>query len=108
MMDTRDRLEEVGKNIKANGEFKPDGKTLLKDYISVEELRACTTCNACVQECPVSISPLDIIMELRRSLIMEDSDAPQEWNAMFGSIENNFAPWKLSPDDRDSWVQELN
>lgn len=107
-MDTRDRLEEVGKNIKANGEFKTDGKTLLKDYISVEELRACTTCNACVQECPVSISPLDIIMELRRSLIMEDSDAPQEWNAMFGSIENNFAPWKLSPDDRDSWVQELN
>lgn len=108
MMDTRDRLEEVGKNIRANGEFKPDGKTLVNDYITVEELRACTTCNACVKECPVSINPLDIILELRRSLIMEDSNAPQEWNAMFGNIENNFAPWKLSPDDRDAWVRELS
>jgi len=106
MMDTRDRLETVGKNVKLNGEFKEDGKTLLHDYISVEELRACTTCNACVQECPVSISPLDIIMELRRSLIMEDSNAPQEWNGMFSNIENNFAPWKLSPDDRDAWTKE--
>lgn len=105
MMDTRDRLEEVGKNIKANGSFVEDGKTLLDDYISVEELRACTTCNACVQECPVSINPLDIIMELRRSLIMEDSNAPQEWNAMFSNIENNFAPWKLSPDERDKWTE---
>ena len=105
MMDTRDRLEVVGKNVKQNGEFKDDGKSLLHDYISVEELRACTTCNACVQECPVSISPLDIIMELRRSLIMEDSNAPQEWNGMFSNIENNFAPWKLSPDDRDAWTK---
>ena len=105
MMDTRDRLEAVGLNIKQNGEFKDDGKKLLNDYISVEELRACTTCNACVQECPVSINPLDIIMELRRSLIMEDSNAPQEWNGMFGNIENNFAPWKLSPDDRDAWTK---
>jgi len=103
MMDTRDRLTEVGKNITLNGVFKDDGKSLLKDYITVEELRACTTCNACVQECPVSISPLDIIIQLRRSLIMEDSNAPQEWNAMFGNIENNFAPWKFSPDDRDKW-----
>ena len=108
MMDTRDRMEEVGKNIKINGAFIADGKTLLNDYISPEELRACTTCNACVQECPVSINPLEIIMELRRSLIMEDSNAPQEWNAMFGNIENNFAPWKLSPDDRDAWTKELN
>ena len=108
MMDTRDRLEVVGKNINKNGSFKDDGKTLLKDYITVEELRACTTCNACVQECPVSISPLDIILELRRSLIMEDSNAPQEWNVMFSNIENNFAPWKFSPDDRDKWVEELN
>lgn len=108
MMDTRDRLEEVGKNIRTNGEFKPDGKTLVNDYITVEELRACTTCNACVKECPVSINPLDIILELRRSLIMEDSNAPQEWNAMFGNIENNFAPWKLSPDDRDAWVRDLS
>ena len=107
MMDTRDRLEEVGKNIRINGSFKEDGKTLLNNYITVEELRACTTCNACVQECPVSISPLDIILELRRSLIMEDSNAPQEWNGMFSNIENNFAPWKLSPDDRDKWTAEL-
>lgn len=105
MMDTRDRIETIGKNIRANGgEFKPDGKTLVNDYITTEELRACTTCNACVTECPVSINPLDIILELRRSLVMEDSNAPQEWNAMFGNIENNFAPWKLSPDDRDAWV----
>lgn len=104
MMDTRDRLEEVGKNIQANGQFQPDGKSLLHDYISVEELRACTTCNACVEACPVSISPLEIILELRRSLVMEDSNAPQEWNAMFSNVENNFAPWKFSPDDRDSWI----
>lgn len=104
MMDTRDRLEEVGKNIDKNGEFIADEKTLLNDYITVEELRGCTTCNACVEECPVSISPLSIIMQLRRSLIMEDSNAPQEWNAIFGNIENNMAPWKFSPDDRDAWV----
>ncbi len=104
MMDTRDRLEEVGRNIKKNGSFVDDGKKLINDYITVEELRACTTCNACVQECPISISPLDIIMELRRSLIMEDSNAPQEWNGMFSNIENNFAPWKLRPDDRDAWT----
>ncbi len=107
MMATRDRIEDMGKNIDQNGEFKDDGKTLLHDYISVEELRACTTCNGCVQECPVSISPLEIILELRRSLIMEESNAPQEWNAMFSNVENNFAPWKFSPDDRDKWVSEL-
>ena len=107
MMDTRNRLTEVGKNITANGEFKDDGKTLVKNYITVEELRACTTCNACVEECPVSISPLDIIIQLRRSLIMEDSNAPQEWNGMFSNIENNFAPWKFSPDDRDKWAKEM-
>jgi heterodisulfide reductase subunit C len=107
MMDTRDRLEAVGKNITANKQFVPDGKQLLNDYITTEELRACTTCNACVEACPVSISPLDIIIELRRSLIMEDSNAPQEWNAMFSNIENNFAPWKFSPDDRDKWVEEM-
>ena len=107
MMDTRDRLDEVGRNIKANGSFKDDGKALLNNYVTVEELRACTTCNACVEECPVSISPLDIIIQLRRSLIMEDSNAPQEWNTMFGNIENNFAPWKFSPEDRDKWVEEI-
>lgn len=107
MMDTRDRLEEVGKNIDANGEFKDDGKSLLHNYITTEELRACTTCNACVEECPVSISPLEIILELRRSLVMEESNAPQEWNGMFSNIENNFAPWKVPPDDRDKWAEEL-
>ncbi len=107
MMDTRDRAESVGKNINKNGSFVDDGKTLLNDYITVEELRACTTCNACVEECPVSINPLEIILELRRSLIMEDSNAPQEWNGMFSNIENNFAPWKLSPDDRDKWAEEM-
>ncbi len=106
MMDTRDRLEEIGRNIDQNGSFIPDNKTLLHDYIDVESLRACTTCNACVQECPVSISPLDIILELRRSLIMEDSNAPQEWNGMFSNVENNFAPWKFSPDERDAWTRE--
>lgn len=105
MMKTRDRLEEVGKNINLNKTFTPDDKTLLHNYISVEELRACTTCNACVEACPVSISPLDIIVELRRSLIMEESNAPQEWNGMFSNIENNFAPWKFSPDDRDKWTE---
>jgi Fe-S oxidoreductase len=107
MMDTRDRIEEVGKNINTNGEFKDDGKSLLHDYISVEELRACTTCNACVQECPVSISPLDIILELRRYLVMEESNSPQEWAGMFSNVENNFAPWKFSPDERDKWVEEV-
>lgn len=107
MMDTRDRLEDVGKNIDANkGQFVDDGKKLLHDYISVEALRACTSCQACVQECPVSISPLEIILELRRSLIMEESNAPQEWNGMFSNVENNFAPWKFSPDERDAWAKE--
>lgn len=106
MMSTRDRLEEVGKNIDKHKLFVEDGKTLLHDYISVEELRACTTCNACVEECPVSISPLDIIIELRRSLIMEESNAPSEWNGMFSNIENNFAPWKFAPDDRDAWTTQ--
>jgi heterodisulfide reductase subunit C len=103
MMKTRDRLEEVGNNINTNKQFVDDNKTLLKDYITEEELRACTTCNACVTECPVSISPLDIIVQMRRYLVMEESNAPQEWNNMFSSIENNFAPWKLSPDERDNW-----
>lgn len=107
MMSTRDRLEEVGKNINQHKTFVADNKSLLHDYISVEELRACTTCNACVEACPVSISPLDIITELRRSLIMEESNAPQEWNGTFSNIENNFAPWKFSPDDRDKWAVEM-
>lgn len=107
MMKTRDRMEEIGKNINSNGSFTDDSKTLLRDYISEEELRACTTCNACVEECPVSISPLDIILQLRRYLVMEESNAPQEWNSMFSNTENNFAPWKLAPDDRDKWAEEM-
>lgn len=106
VMYTRDRAEEIGHNIDKNGEFRDDGRTLLHHYITEEELRACTTCNACVQECPVSISPLEIILELRRSLIMEESNAPQEWNAMSSNVENNFAPWKFAPDERDKWAQD--
>lgn len=107
MMDTRDRLEEVGRNIDKNKEFQDDGKSLVHDYITVEELRACTTCNACVEACPVGIEPLSIINQLRRYLVMEESNSPQEWNLMFGNIENNMAPWKFSPDERDKWAEEL-
>jgi ferredoxin len=107
MMDTRDRMEEIGGIIKAKGSFEDDGKTLLHHYITPEELRACTTCNACVQECPVNISPLSIILELRRALVMEESNAPAEWNSMFSNIENNFAPWKFSPEDRGRWAEEV-
>jgi Fe-S oxidoreductase len=105
MMDTRDRMEEVGRNIKQNGSFVDDGKSLLHNYITEEEIRACTTCQACVEACPVSISPLDIIVQLRRYQAMEESNVPQEWTAMFSNTENNFAPWKFSPDDRDAWTQ---
>ncbi|HTM64820.1 MAG TPA: (Fe-S)-binding protein [Flavipsychrobacter sp.] len=106
MMDTRDRLEEVGANINKNKSFVDDGKALIHDYITTEELRACTTCQACVEACPVGIEPLSIINQLRRYLIMEESNAPQEWNLMNGNIENNMAPWKFSPDDRDKWAEE--
>jgi len=106
MMDTRDRLTEVGRNIDLHGMEFTDNKALLGDYISVEELRACTTCNACVQECPILISPLNIILELRRSLVMEDSNVPNEWAMMFGNLENNQAPWKFSNDDRLNWTKQ--
>ena len=108
MMDVRDRMEEVGGIMDAHkGIWQDDGKTLIENgYISVEELRACTTCNACVEECPVNISPLDIIMQLRRSLIMEDSNSPNEWNGMFANLENNAAPWQYSQQDRLNWVKE--
>jgi Fe-S oxidoreductase len=99
-------MEDVGRNIDENKQFADDGKALLRDYISEEELRACTTCQACIQECPVNINPLDIIVELRRYMIMEESNAPQEWNGMFSNTENNYAPWKFSPDERDKWTQE--
>ncbi|MCB0372587.1 MAG: (Fe-S)-binding protein, partial [Muricauda sp.] len=107
MMDTRDRLEEVGKIMDANkGEFVPDGKQLLDDYITREELWACTTCNACVQACPVSIDPLSIIVEMRRYLVMEKSAAPTELNNMMSNIENNGAPWPYNQMDRLNWVNE--
>lgn len=107
MMDTRDRLEEVGKNIDANnGEFKMDGKQLLDDYITREELWACTSCNACVEACPVSIDPLSIILEMRRYLVMEQSAAPTELNTMMTNIENNGAPWPYNQMDRLNWKNE--
>lgn len=106
MMDTRDRLEEVGRNIKKNGSFQDDGKKLLDDYILREELRACTTCNACVEACPVLIDPLSIIIDLRRFMIMEESSAPQEWNMMMTNIENNAAPWQYNQADRLNWALE--
>ena len=107
MMDTRDRLVEVGNNIDANnGEFIPDGKQLLGDYITNEELWACTSCNACVEACPVSIDPLSIILEMRRYLVMEQSAAPMELNTMMSNIENNGAPWPYNQMDRLNWKNE--
>lgn len=107
MMDTRDRLEEVGKNIDLNkGEFKEDGKQLLDNYITREELWACTSCNACVEACPVSIDPLSIILEMRRYLVMEQSAAPTELNNMMTNIENNGAPWPYNQMDRLNWKNE--
>ena len=107
MMDTRDRLEEVGKNIDANkGVFVPDNKSLLNDYITPEELWACTSCNACVEECPVNISPLSIIIDMRRYLVMEQSAAPMPLNAMMSNIENNGAPWQYNQQDRLNWKNE--
>lgn len=107
MMDTRDRLQEVSKNIDANaGVFVPDGKQLLKDYISTEELWACTTCNACTEACPVSIDPLSIIMDMRQYLVMEQSAAPSELNGTMTNIENNGAPWPFNQMDRLNWSKE--
>ena len=106
MMDTRDRLEEVGKNIKKNGKFVDDGKKLLDDYIQREELRACTTCNACVEACPILIDPLSIIMDLRRFMIMEESSMPHEWQLMMNNIENNAAPWQYNQADRLNWAND--
>ena len=124
MMDVRDRADEIGKNIASQNtqfikeelkteatvltkENYDDGKSLF-DFISEEELRACTTCNACVEACPVMINPLDIIIELRRNLILDKSESTEEWNAMFNRIENNGAPWAFAREDRDKWITELN
>jgi heterodisulfide reductase subunit C len=107
MMDTRDRLVEVGKNIDANkGTFVDDVKSLLGDYITSEEIWACNTCNACVQECPINIDPLAIIVGMRQQLVLEQSSAPTELNGMFSNLENNGAPWQFSPADRANWINE--
>jgi heterodisulfide reductase subunit C len=105
MMDTRDRLEEVGKNIDKHGADHQDGKSLLDDYITREEIWACTSCNACTEACPVNIDPLAIITDLRRYAVMEESNAPASINAMIGNVENNGAPWKYSPADRFNWCE---
>jgi len=107
MMKTRDRLEEVGRNINKNGgKFADDGKKLLNDYITKEELWACTTCNACVEACPVLIDPLSIIFEMRRFLVMEQSAAPTELNLMMTNVENNAAPWQYNQADRLNWAKD--
>ena len=106
MMDTRDRIEEVGKNINTNGKFVDDGKKLLDDHIQREEIWACTTCNACVEACPVLIDPLSIIVEMRRFLVMEQSSAPSELNVMMTNVENNAAPWAYNQADRLNWANE--
>lgn len=106
MMDTRDRVEEVGKNIDKNGSFVEDGKALLDTYISREEIWACTSCNACVEQCPVNINPLEIIIGLRQYAVMEESQAPSSINNMFSNLENNGAPWKYAQADRANWANQ--
>ena len=109
MMDTRDRMVEVGKNMDANkGIFIDDGKSLLGDYIKTEEIWACNACNACVEECPINIDPLAIIIEIRRYLVMEESQSPTELNGMFSNIENNSAPWQFAQADRANWINDVN
>jgi heterodisulfide reductase subunit C len=107
MMDTRDRAEEIGKIIDAKGSFEADGKSLLGDYITNEELLACNSCNACVEACPVGINPLDIIFQLKRYVVMEASAAPSQWNSMFTNVENNQTPWQFNPADRFNWANDI-
>jgi heterodisulfide reductase subunit C len=108
MMDTRDRMEDVGRSLEKGGPGLEDGKSLYGDYILKEEIMACTTCNACVEACPVNINPLDIIVDIRRYIAMEETKTPASWNSMFSNIENNFAPWAFSPADRFNWAEKLN
>lgn len=106
MMDTRDRMEEIGTSLRRGGPGAADGRSLLNDYITKEEINACTSCQACVEACPILINPLEIILELRRFVTMEESGAPPSWNSMYQNIETNFAPWKFSPGDRFNWSKE--
>ena len=107
MMDTRDRMEEMGDLIAKEGKGYRDDKQLLGNYISKEEVFACTSCNACVEACPVTIDPLSIILQLRRYMAMEESSSPQAWNSLFSNIETSFSPWKFPPADRFNWAEDL-
>lgn len=107
MMDVRDRADEVGKSLDSGGPGLADGKSLFGDYITKEEINACTTCNACVEACPVNIDPLSIILQLRRYVAMEESGTPAQWNAMFQNMETSFSPWKFSPSDRFNWADKV-
>jgi heterodisulfide reductase subunit C len=107
MMDTRDRMEEVGNSLEKGGQGLNDGKSLLDDYILREEIFACTTCQACIQACPVNIDPLSIILQIRRYITMEETKAPASWNGMYQNVETSMAPWKFSPSDRFNWASEI-
>ena len=107
MMDTRDRAEEVGASLANGGKGLEDGRSLFGDFITKEEINACTSCNACTEACPVNIDPLAIILEIRRYMAMEESSSPASWNSMFQNVETNFAPWKFAPTDRFNWADEF-